>query len=51
VELRDIRVELARDFSRATVVGSGRSLSVARAGQYGAFTLPSLNAYEVVAVE
>ncbi len=51
VELSDIRIELARDFGRATAVSSGRSLPVTREGHYGRFTVPSLKAYEVVVVE
>jgi len=51
VELRDIRVELARDFRRATAANSSISLSVTANGNYRAFTLPSLKAYEVVVIE
>jgi hypothetical protein len=51
IELRDIRIALARDFSRATAVASGRSLPVTREGRYRAFTVPSLKSYEVVVVE
>jgi hypothetical protein len=51
VELRDIRIELARTFQRATAVSSNRALSVTANGRYGAFTLPSLKAYEVVIIE
>jgi hypothetical protein len=49
--LRDIRIELARDFRRAAAASSGISLPVTRDGSYGAFTLPSLKAYEVVVIE
>ena len=51
VELTDIRIELAREFSRATAVASSRSLRVRREGSYGTFTVPSLKEYEVVIVE
>ena len=51
VELRDIRVELARDVRRATAVSSGQNLPVTVQGRYRAFTLPSLKAYDVVVVE
>ena len=51
VELRDIRIELAGDFHRATAVGAGKSLTVTSEGRYRAFMLPSLRAYEVVVVE
>jgi hypothetical protein len=51
IELRDIRIELARDLRRATAASSSISLPVTRDGSYGAFTLPSLKAYEVVVIE
>jgi hypothetical protein len=51
LEIRDIRIELARDFSRATAVSSGSSLPVTREGRYGGFTVPRLKAYEVVVIE
>lgn len=51
VEMRNIRIELAQPIRRATAVSLGRSLPVTQAGQYSAFTLPSLQAYEVVVVE
>jgi hypothetical protein len=51
VEVRDIRIELAREFNRATAVASGRHLPVTREGSYGAFTVPSVKAYEVVVIE
>jgi hypothetical protein len=51
VELRDIRIELARDFRRATAASSNLSLPVTRDGRYGTFELPSLKAYEVVVIE
>jgi hypothetical protein len=51
VELRDIRIELARDFRRATATNSNLSLPVTRDGNYRAFTLPSLKEYEVVVIE
>lgn len=51
VELRDIRVELAWEFRRATAVSNNRSLPVTSDGSYRAFTLPSLKAYEVVIIE
>jgi len=51
VEMREIRIELAREFSRATAVGSKRSLPVTSHGRYRAFTLPTLKAYEVVVIE
>ena len=51
LESRDIRIELARAFTRATAVASGRTLPVTRDGKYGSFTVPSLGSYEVVVVE
>jgi hypothetical protein len=51
VELRDIRIELARDFRRATAASSNISLPVTSDGSYRAFTLPTLKAYEVVVIE
>jgi hypothetical protein len=51
IELRDIRVELARTFQRATAVGLNRGLPVTDNGGYRAFTLPNLKAYEVVILE
>ena len=51
VEMRDIRIDLALDFSRATAVGLDRSLPVSGSGRTRSFTLPSLKAYEVVVIE
>ena len=51
VELLDIRIELPRPFQRATAVSLHKNLSVTSDGRYGAFTLPSLKAYEVIIVE
>ena len=51
VELRDIRIELARPFQRATAVGLNKSLSVTTDGRSGAFTLPTLKAYDVIIIE
>jgi hypothetical protein len=51
VELRDIRIELAGDFTRAKAMGAGMGLQVTGEGRYRAFTLPILKAYEVVVVE
>ncbi|MGH9371186.1 MAG: hypothetical protein ACRD15_06610, partial [Vicinamibacterales bacterium] len=51
VELRDIRVELAREFRRATAVRLDRSLPVTGSGRYRTFRLPRLNAYDVVIIE
>ncbi len=51
LEMRDIRIEMTGTFERATAVGLNRSLPVTANGRYRAFTLPRLNAYEVVIVE
>jgi hypothetical protein len=51
VELRDIRIELARDVRRVRAVALGQDLAVTTSGAYRSFTLPSLKAYEVLIVE
>ena len=51
VDVRDIEIELAGGFNRARAVSLNRSLTVVKRGNYRAFTLPSLKAYEVVVVE
>jgi hypothetical protein len=51
LEIRDIRVDVAREFRRATAVGLGRNLPVTGEGRYRSFTLPVLKAYEVVVIE
>jgi hypothetical protein len=49
--MQKITVELDQEFRRATATGLNRRLSVTCAGRYHRFTLPSLKAYEVVALE
>jgi hypothetical protein len=51
VEVRDIEIELAGGFNRARAVSLNMALTVTKRGNYRAFTLPSLKAYEVVVVE
>ena len=51
VELRDIRIELARDVRRVRAVALGVDLPVTSSGAYRSMTLPSLKAYEVLIVE
>ena len=51
VELRDIRIELARDVRRVRAVALGADLPVTSSGAYQSITLPSLKAYEVLIVE
>ncbi len=51
VELRDIRIELARDVRSVRAVALGVDLPVTSSGAYRSVTLPSLKAYEVLIVE
>ena len=51
VELRDVRIELARDVRRVRAVALGVNLPVTSSGAYRSMTLPSLKAYEVLIVE
>ncbi len=51
VELRDVRIELARDVRRVRAVALGVDLPVTSSGAYRSITLPSLKAYEVLIVE
>jgi Hypothetical glycosyl hydrolase 6 len=51
VELRDVRIELARDIRRVRAVALGVDLPVTSSGAYRSMTLPSLKAYEVLIVE
>ena len=51
IEMRDIAVDLAEDFTRARATALGEALAVTRSGARGRFTLPRLGAYEVVVLE
>jgi hypothetical protein len=51
VEMRDIRVEVRHDFSRARSVSLEKPLEVVRDGPCGSLILPLLNAYDVVVLE
>jgi hypothetical protein len=51
VEMRDIRVEVRHDFSRARSVSLEKPLEVVRDGPCGSVILPLLNAYDVVVLE
>ena len=51
VELRDIRIDLARDVRRVRAVSLDKDLPVTSNGPHRSFTLPSLKAYEVIVVE
>ena len=51
IEMRDIRIELARDVRRVHAVALGRTLPIEGTGRRRWFTLPRLQAYEVLVVE
>jgi hypothetical protein len=51
IEMRQITIQLAQPFSRATAIGLNQTLPVTTAGQYRSLTLPTLKAYEVIALE
>ena len=51
VEIRDIRIELSSDVRRVQAVALGRTLPVEGAGHRRWFTLPRLEAYEVLVIE
>jgi hypothetical protein len=51
IEMRDIRVEIPRAVGRARAVSLGRDLPVSSTGGSSSFTLPLLNAYEVIVIE
>jgi hypothetical protein len=51
IEMRNIRIELARDVKSARAVRLNQSLPVSASGRYRSFTLPSLKAYEVIVIE
>jgi hypothetical protein len=51
IEMRNIRIELARDVKSARAVRLAQSLPVSGSGRYRSFTLPSLKAYEVIVIE
>ena len=51
IGMQEISVELAAVFDRARAMVSGENLEVTRAGAYGRFVLPKLDAYEVVVLE
>ncbi|HSB18050.1 MAG TPA: hypothetical protein VLE22_26600 [Bryobacteraceae bacterium] len=49
--MRDIRVELAAEFTKARSVTLGRELPVMRKDRYGVFSLPEFAEYDVVLLE
>jgi hypothetical protein len=51
IPMRDIRVEVAGEFTNARSAAQGRGLPVTRAGGYTAFTLAELGAYDLVVLE
>ena len=51
VEIRDIRIELASEVRRVQAVALGRTLPIEGTGRRRWFTLPRLQAYEVLVVE
>ncbi len=51
IEMRDIRVEIAGEFTKAHSARLGRTLPLSRSGAYAGFTLPELGAYDVVVLE
>jgi hypothetical protein len=51
VEMRDITVEVAGEFGSARAIRAGESLTVEQTGGATKFTLPRLEAYEVVVLE
>jgi hypothetical protein len=51
ITMRDITVELARNFERARAVGLDRPLQLTREGGRAKFTLPVFEAYELVVLE
>ena len=51
IEMRDIPVQLAGEFTRARAMVAGESLPITREGRYGRVTLPRLGPYEVVVLD
>ena len=51
IELRELALDLAGDFTRARAAGLGATLAVTRSGGRTRFDLPRLGAYEVVVLE
>jgi hypothetical protein len=48
IEMRDVAIDLAGDFTRARAMRLGEARAVTRSGGRSRFTLPRLGAYEVV---
>jgi hypothetical protein len=51
LEIRDIRIDLPRDVHRAYAVALDRDLPIISNGRFRSFTVPRLQAYEVIVVE
>ena len=51
LEIRDIRIDLARDVHRVRAVALDRTLPITASGRFRSFTVPRLQAYEVIVVE
>jgi len=51
LEIRDIRIDLARDVHRVHAVALDRDLPITSNGRLRSFTVPRLQAYEVIVVE
>jgi len=51
LEIRDIRIDLARDVHRVHAVALNQTLPITTNGRFRSFTLPRLQAYEVILVE
>jgi hypothetical protein len=51
LEIRDIRIDLARDVRRARAVALNQDLPISVNGRFRSVTLPLLRAYEVIVIE
>lgn len=51
LEMRDIRIDLMRDVRRVHAVDLDRDLPITTTGGVRSFTLPNLEAYEVIIIE
>ena len=51
LEIRDIRIDLARDVRRARAVALNQELPISVNGRFRSFTLPLLRGYEVIVLE
>jgi hypothetical protein len=51
LEIPDIRIDLARDVRRVYAVALDRTLPITTNGRFRSFTVPRLQAYEVIVVE